>query len=1101
MKMSTAPGPFSCKECGHEFPPGWDGIGCPRCVLGLAMTFLDDVERRPAHTPAGSMEFGDYELEEEIGRGGMGVVYRARQRSLNRLVAVKMLLAGQLASAEAVRRFRTEAEAAARLEHEAILPVHEIGEHETFHYFTMRLVEPCRTIADLRCSDACTRHEQRHVAALMAQVARAIACAHSHGVLHRDLKPGNILVDEAGRPFVTDFGLAKLVEAPEEELTLTSAVLGSPGWLAPEQAAGNARDVSTLTDVHGLGAVLYHLLTGRPPFQRASTVATLRAVAEASVVPPRAIRPGVDRDLEVICLKCLEKSPAHRYASAAEVAVDLERFVRGEPVQARPVPPAVRLARWMRRRPVAAAWAAFGLLAGLGGLAAVLWQWQEAVHARAVADDRTAALRENLYFAGIDRVVQARQQHDFRTAREWLAALEQDGSRDLFAGPEWGLLWQLCSGDQAEVHELAANAQAQAISWSPDGGQFLIAAGDGTVQTRHADTVEVLSTWGPLAGAPWTSAAHSPSGRHVLLTGQGGVLVLDAATGTVIFRDDGTVTAVWKDATHLLVARPLPASPALEEVELSPAPRRRVLDAGAGAPVALAAEGVTLAATTADGRCRVLDAATGRVRGEFGIEVAGGESGAIAHQHWRLQRVQVSPNGRWVAVAWNHPASGSRVIVVEAEGAVPVSHDAFAGPLAVLDFHPTQDAILVAEEGAADIRRIDFRLARPRELTVVQEPGRPAYPVFDDHCSQPDPAPAGGQLPLALPARWLTRSAHGGRTKFHLGHGGAVRAAAWNPAGDWVASVADDRTLRLWSEPVGHTGRITAAVNMPDGRRPVVSSDGWLVAFLREPLDARARVFDRRAARSTTLDSGYPVGVFADRTVLTLDADGCFILRRLGEDHTLTETWSLDAPALRSAETEDPRACVTSADERLVAGVAAGRVFVIDRAARTVTTSEVFAPDAGAGQIDLTFGGGDAWLALTGHGPVRVLDARTLRVTREFSPAEPVSIPSCVAAMGQRLFVGCGDGRVVEWNAVTGALVRQWSTRQTSVTALAVLPSGRCLCIAGPHELTLWDADGRRIRCTLPMAGALDWLRFTRDGTQLFQSGRTMALEAWRTGE
>ena len=276
----------------------------------------------------------------------MGVVYRARQVGANRVVALKMILSGRFASEIERHRFRKEAEAAASLDHPGIVTIYEVGEHRGRPFFSMRLVDGRSLSAHV---ERLVR-DPRAATRLLARVARAMHYAHRRGFVHRDLKPANILVDADDRPHVTDFGLAKEVGG-ETALTMTGALLGTPGYMAPEQAGGGAARVSAAADVYSLGAILYELLTGRPPFRGATAAETQALVLHVEPTPPGLVRPGVPRDLERVCLKCLEKRPEARYADALSLAEDLERFLHGEPVAARKASPNVRLRRWLRREP------------------------------------------------------------------------------------------------------------------------------------------------------------------------------------------------------------------------------------------------------------------------------------------------------------------------------------------------------------------------------------------------------------------------------------------------------------------------------------------------------------------------------------------------------------------------------------------------------------------------------------------------------------------------------------------------------------------------------------------------------------------------------
>jgi len=307
----------------------------------------------PAHAGELLGELGDYELLEEVGHGGQGVVFRARQKSLNRIVALKVIGLGHWATEAHLKRFRLEAEAAARLEHPGIVPIHEVGERDGSCYFSMKFVEGGQLGEVARR----TPMPIRRAVELIAKVARTVHYAHEHGILHRDIKPGNILLDADGEPHLTDFGLARLVET-ESTMTRTMEVLGTPSYMAPEQAVGNNAAVGSVTDVYGLGAVLYQLLTGQPPFAGGTTYETIKLLLDTEPRQPRLLNPKIDRDLSTICLKCLEKDPKHRYSSALALAEDFEHWLKHEAIQARRTGVFTRGKKWVRRNPTSALLAA-----------------------------------------------------------------------------------------------------------------------------------------------------------------------------------------------------------------------------------------------------------------------------------------------------------------------------------------------------------------------------------------------------------------------------------------------------------------------------------------------------------------------------------------------------------------------------------------------------------------------------------------------------------------------------------------------------------------------------------------------------------------------
>ena len=357
--MST---PRVCSECGSAISESSRDGHCPRCLIGLALGSAEETRSEgQSHEsalsqPAGRV-FGNYELLEEIGRGGMGVVFKARQRTLDRVVALKLTLAGSQSTAAEIKRFHTEAKAAATLQHPNVVAIHEVGEHEGVHYFSMDYIDGSSLAQVISRTPLPAGRAARYVKI----IAEAIHYAHQRGILHRDLKPHNVIIDATDEPRVTDFGLARQFEV-DSDLTISGAVLGTPSYMPPEQAEGRGREIGPASDVYSLGAILYDGLTGRPPFRADTPLDTLRQVIESEPAPPRLLNRKVPRDLETICLKCLAKAPSQRYASAQELADDLGRFIKREPILARPVGWLGRGWRWGRRNPVVAGLTATSVL-------------------------------------------------------------------------------------------------------------------------------------------------------------------------------------------------------------------------------------------------------------------------------------------------------------------------------------------------------------------------------------------------------------------------------------------------------------------------------------------------------------------------------------------------------------------------------------------------------------------------------------------------------------------------------------------------------------------------------------------------------------------
>jgi hypothetical protein len=470
----------------------------PRPITEARGTRIGPFDLSAPSTPA---RLGDYELVRRLGEGTMGVVFEARQVSLNRAVAVKMIRTGLFAGKADLRRFHAEAEAVAHLDHPRIVPIYGVGEDENCHYFSMKLLRGGSLAGRL----AAYPSDPRAAARLVAEVAQAVQHAHDRGILHRDLKPSNILLDEEGWPLVTDFGLAKR-SGDDSNLTQSGAIMGTPSFMAPEQASGGKVAVTALTDVYGLGAVLYALLTGRPPFVAGTILETIEEVRERSPARPSRINARVGRDLETICLRCLEKDPWRRYGSASALADDLRRWLLGQPIAARPVSVAARVWMWSRRNPIVTGLLAALVLFALG----TTWQWwrAEGLLRQARHDASSEALDHALSICAQGDVGRGmlRMAEVLETAPLDAADLKRAVRANLVA-------W---SRHETQLTNLLRHSDAvHFVAFSPDGRTAVTASPDGTARLWEAFT-------GEPRGAPLRheggvmQAAFSPDSRHVI---------------------------------------------------------------------------------------------------------------------------------------------------------------------------------------------------------------------------------------------------------------------------------------------------------------------------------------------------------------------------------------------------------------------------------------------------------------------------------------------------------------------------------------------------------------------------------------------------------
>jgi len=610
-----------CPRCGTTIPPDAPEGLCRKCLAKLVIA--DDSEPKKG----ADLIVGDYELDGEIASGGMGVVYRARQMSLNRVVALKMIRTGTFASKVEVHRFQTEAQAAGNLDHPNIVPIYEIGEADGLHYFSMKLIEGHNLADELQGRPM----NPRRAAKLLIRIAHALHHAHLRGILHRDLKPKNILVDERGEPQVTDFGLAKVL-AHETGITQSHDVMGTPSYMAPEQALGNSKEVTTAADVYSLGSIFYTMLTGRPPFLGNSTVEILRKVVQDEPQNLRAINAKLDRDVETICLKCLEKDPRKRYASAELLAEDLERWLTHEPISARPADLWERTGKWVRRHPATVVFMAL-LTAGLIAFVTLIQidnqriqkQRDRAVYQQRRAEAITAQLQleraEDLFRAGDTGAALAHLGHALRnnpsnvigatrlmsalTLRNFALPLAQPfhhdwaviaarfsrgGTRAVTASWDKTVrIWSVREGTML-TEPLVHDNYVRTAEFSPEGERVLSAAEDNTVRIwnarngqqlwlfRHDDKVWAAQfhPGGRLAGSAswdrtarlWDTQIGAPFGEPMRHNGRVTAIEFSPAADKVATACDDGFGRVWSVENQRLIAT-LPHTGAVHYVQFS----------------------------------------------------------------------------------------------------------------------------------------------------------------------------------------------------------------------------------------------------------------------------------------------------------------------------------------------------------------------------------------------------------------------------------------------------------------------------------------------------------------------------------------------------
>ncbi len=788
---------LTCQSCGVLLPAGNTESYCPACFLrqGLLSSTIGSVPPLPA-TAVPPPVFGSYELMEEIGRGGMGVVYKARQRNLKRTVAIKLLVSGAYSSESLLRRFQIEAESAAGLQHPGIVAIYEFGENDNQPFYAMEYVEG-HNLSDVTGGQPLT---PPRAATYLRAVAEAVQYAHTRGILHRDLKPSNVLIDLDDRPRITDFGLAKQLHG-QTDVTVAGQMLGSPNYAPPEQAAG--KEVGVTSDVYSLGGLLYNLLTGRPPFMASTVQETLRLVYETDPISPRALNPDVPPDLDTICLKCLEKDPARRYASAQLLADELNRFLKGEPILARPVPPVDHAWRWCRRHPALASMAALVVLA-LTATSAIFYSSARRIE-RARAQEQVALqeAENDLYAAnmqvasggfgaagGFDPQALSSELNDSRP---------KPGRRDV-RGFEWRHFWYRDQSDALAVLKGHRHV-VDGVFFSPDGTRLVTHSLDGNMRIWDSVTMRELKSLDGVAGPGGFTAGST---QLIFSRPDNSFWRLDLATGTVtpVPGSGGHLIAILPDGRQAVVFGP-DRLPVLES-----------LDGSGGSIKSAEVPPDTCAVVSADGRRA---AVAGRpYPGILVFDLATHRQLAAIRDPRPVLALALSPDGTQVVSAG---FDGLLKVWNVENGLLSHAFKAFLDPIWGLAWSP--DGHSFAASGNNRAVKI-WRTSTWNETEMLQGHSSTVHCLAFSPDSQRLISGAEDNLALVWPAQANHLPEEMPQLLRGPGWGDPTPAVAFSPDSRLFAGTAADGTVKVW-----RTDTVETVANFPmEARTVAFSPDG-----------------------------------------------------------------------------------------------------------------------------------------------------------------------------------------------------------------------------------------------------------------------------------